>query len=77
MNLVFIPVVVALTGMFGLAFALYGVLTNKRGGRMSKQQDSPARGRPLVITGPSTTVLPPGVKLISQGRTHMANVSLV
>ncbi len=28
MNLVFIPVVVALTGLFGLAFAIYGVLTN-------------------------------------------------
>ena len=39
MNLVFIPVVLALTGLFGLAFALYGVLTNKkRGGRSDKQQ---------------------------------------
>ncbi len=32
MNLVFIPVVVAFTGLFGLAFALYGVLINKKGG---------------------------------------------
>ncbi len=38
MNLVFIPVVVALTGLFGLAFALYGVLTNKKRGRRSDKQ---------------------------------------
>ncbi len=39
MSLVFIPVVVALAGLFGLAFALYGVLTNKkRGGCTGKQQ---------------------------------------
>ncbi len=46
MNLVFIPVVVALTGLFGLMFALYGVLTNKiRGGRTDKQQPrQPSKG---------------------------------
>ena len=38
MNLVFIPIMVALTGLFGLAFAIYGVLTNKKGGRKGKQQ---------------------------------------
>ncbi len=38
MNLVFIPVVVSLTVLFGLAFAIYGVLTTKKGGRKGKQQ---------------------------------------
>ncbi len=55
MNLVFIPVVVALTGLFGLAFALYGVLTIKkqRGGRGGKQQPrQPSRG---LSSGPQKT----------------------
>ncbi len=38
MNLTFIPVVVALTGLFGLAFALYGDLIRKQGGNPGKQQ---------------------------------------
>ena len=69
MNHVFIPVVVALTGLFGLAFALYGVLTTKRReGRQGKQPSNQP-----------TAVPPPGVhvKLISRGRTHTASVSLV
>ncbi len=47
MKLVFIPVMVALTGLFGLAFALYGVPTIKkqRGGCGGKQQPKePSRG---------------------------------
>ncbi len=47
MNLVFIPVVVALLGLFGLAFALYGILTTKKqGGRMGKQPRQPSKGSP-------------------------------
>ena len=45
MNLMFIPVVVALTGLFGLAFASFGVLTHKRGGRPGKTQpNQPSQG---------------------------------
>ncbi len=45
MNLTFIPVVVTLTGLFGLAFALFGALTHKRGGKLGKlQPDQPCGG---------------------------------
>ncbi len=37
MNFVFVSVMVALTGLFGLAFAIYGVLTINKGGRKGKQ----------------------------------------
>ncbi len=36
MNFAFISVIVALTGLFGLAFAIYGVLTTNKGGRKGK-----------------------------------------
>ena len=47
MNLTFIPVVVALTGLFGLAFALFGTLTRKRGGKPGKSEpNQPSGGSP-------------------------------
>ena len=44
MNLTFIPVVVALTGLFGLASALYGALTCKRGRKPGKRQPNQPTG---------------------------------
>ena len=44
MNLTFIPVVVALPGLFGLVFALFGALTRKRGGKPGKQQPKQPTG---------------------------------
>ncbi len=44
MNFMFIPVVVALTGLFGLAFALFGTLTHKRGGKPGKPQPKQPTG---------------------------------
>ena len=45
MNLTFILVVGALTGLFGLAIAIFGVLTHKRGGRPGKTQpNQPIQG---------------------------------
>ncbi len=78
MNLVFIPVVVALTGLFGLAFVLYGVLTNKKwGGRGGKQQPrQPSKGPSSGNQKTFHRCTTPGCKF-SQGRTHTANVSPV
>ncbi len=45
MNLMFIPVVVALTGLFGLAFALFCAFTCKRGGKPGKPQPRQPTGR--------------------------------
>ncbi len=70
MNFVFISVVVALTGLFGLAFALFGILTIKkqRGGRAGKQQPrQPSRGS---SSGPQKTFhrcTTPGCKIKSPG----------
>ncbi len=81
MNLVFIPVVTgfALTGLFGLAFALYGVLTNNKGGgcKGNQQPTQPSKGSSSSDnkrTFHRCTTL--GCK-ISRGRTHTASVSLV
>ncbi len=81
MNLVFIPVVVTLTGLFGLAFAssMASSPSKNKGedARANNNPDSSARVRLLVPRRPFIAVLPQGVKLVSRGRTHMANVSLV
>ncbi len=46
MNLTFIPVVVALTELFSLAFALFGALTRKQGGGKpgTSQHNQPSQG---------------------------------
>ncbi len=72
MNLVFIPVVVTLTGLFGLAFALYGVLTNKKGGgRKGKQQPTQPSKGPSSSENKRTfhrcTIATPGCKINLSG----------
>ncbi len=64
MNLTFLPVMVALTGLLGLAFALFGALTSKRGrGKPGKLQPISLVGDLLLLLPrrPSITVLPSGV----------------
>ena len=75
MNLTFISVVVALTGLFGLAFSLFGVLTHKRGGgKLGKRNPISSVGDLPLLRGTSIAVLHPGVIRPSQGRTHTAIV---
>ncbi len=78
MNLTFFPVVVALTELFGLAFALFGALTRKRGtGKPGKSQpNQPSQGSSSTKKDFHRCATP-GVSLASWGRTHTDTVLLV
>ncbi len=75
MNFTFISVVVALTGLFGLAFALFGVLPHKRGGGKPGKSQTKQPGRGSSSASTKKTFHPystPGVSLALRGRTHTA-----
>ncbi len=77
MNLTFIPVVVPLSGLFGLAFAIFGAITHKRGGLSGKTQPNrPSQGY-ILLQKDFHHCATPGCKLSIPGQDPHTTVSPV